>query len=1560
MRNFYLALFLFFGYSAAVKAQTPVPMAAQPGLTYTETFADIANWTTPFTGGTGSNRFTTVATSTTGTIPNGLRTTTSTTAFVTGSSGGIQRGTSQSPATQSIVLLSTGSTDNTSAVAFDVHLDFTGINAGTLSYDWATIFNSTGDRKSSLRVYYSTDGTSFTELTAAQVLNFTNNVATSGSIAAVALPSAFNNSATARLRFYYHNASGGSSGSRPKISIDNITVTANSGAPVTTASVGAGNSATEPATNGTFTINLTAAAPAGGVTVNYILSGTAKADEDFIDPQSGSVTITEGNTSATITLNTIDDALFEPTESIEITLTGASNSYTIATANASIKLDDNDPPPSTPITLSGIYTQDFNTLVNTGTSFNIPSGWLLAEVGTGANTTYSAGTGSGSSGDTYSFGAAGSAERALGSLQSGSVTPSFGAHFTNYTGSTITTLQVTYTGEQWRLGATTREDRLDFQYSLDATNLTTGTWTTVNELDFTAPITAGSTGALDGNLPANQTAITYKITGLSIPVGATFYIKWSDYGASGADDGLAIDDITIEANPLDITPPVITTLTPVNNATDWPTTSTAIITFNETIQKGNGYITIKNASDNSIVRTIAVTDADIAITNNNLSINLSNLAVNTTYYVTIDNSAIEDLSGNDFAGFSSSTTWSFTTGTTLFAADLDACGSSLSNGFTQFSQSGTVVWGCTPFGRDPVNPAGSTAYPNGMQINGFSGGTNTPNVDWLISPSFDLTGTSFPLLSFWSRAAFNGAPLQLKVSTDYTGGDPRLATWTDINGRFPDQASNIWTLSNNINLAALKQANVHFAFVYISTDEDGARWTLDDIGLVNSQTPPPPSITVNTSDIQFTYVASGSKVQKTFLLVGNDLTEEISLTASGAFQLSKDGITYTSSVTYSVAEANNIAKTVFVQFAPTENRKNFTGAIEIKTSSLSSIINMIGTSIDPATTLEVVNWNVEWFGSTAEDPVNDQQQEQNVKTVLQNINADIYALSEVVSETRLASIVSQLDGYDYVISNFGSHTNTAKNSPDALAAAQKLAFVYKKGVFKNVTTTPLLSQGINTAADLSNPAYNDWSSGRFPYMLSADVTLHCVTKPVKFILVHAKANTSPTATSYDRRKDGADSLHYTLQQLYPNDNIVILGDFNDDLDKSITAGFTTTSWDAFTTDAANYTALTLPLSLAGKKSTVSHNDVIDHVVISNEMQPYYMEGTATILSDVTNLVTNYASTTSDHLPVFTRYMFEDPAAPVITVCPTLPATCVTSTGIYTLPEIAAVGVCGAITYSYEVTGATNRSGNTANASGLFNIGTSLINWTVTDGSGKTTTCQTTVVINDTPRVFIPDATVLASGVKENTVYTGYTPAATIALQANAAEGTAPYTYLWSTGTATETVQVNPTAQTTYMVTVTDAFGCLSNATKTINVMDIRGGINNDKVVICHKPGIQRNTMAVDADNVADHLSHGDQLGACISVTRPEIVEASADNPIIILAVPNPSPKHFTITIEASGTENVTLRVMDLYGQVIEQRNNIGTSKTLQLGANYTPGIYILEIIQGTKHKQVRLVKPVVN
>jgi uncharacterized repeat protein (TIGR01451 family) len=203
-------------------------------------------------------------------------------------------------------------------------------------------------------------------------------------------------------------------------------------------------------------------------------------------------------------------------------------------------------------TLGSASTQNFDTLSNTAGSttnnLTIP-GWFLTEGGGGArdNEQYAVDTGASTTGDMYSYGAAGSTERALGQLRSGTLVPLFGACYTNNTGATINQLSIAYNGEEWRLGTAARTDQMNFEYSTNATDLVTGTWTNVAALNFVTPDTA-TVGAKNGNAAADRTALSSTISSLAIPNGATFWIRWNDVDASGADDGLAVDDFSLTPN----------------------------------------------------------------------------------------------------------------------------------------------------------------------------------------------------------------------------------------------------------------------------------------------------------------------------------------------------------------------------------------------------------------------------------------------------------------------------------------------------------------------------------------------------------------------------------------------------------------------------------------------------------------------------------------------------------------------------------------------------------------------------------------------------------------------------------------------------------------------------------------------------------------------------------------------------------------------------------------------------------------------------------------------------
>jgi hypothetical protein len=162
-------------------------------------------------------------------------------------------------------------------------------------------------------------------------------------------------------------------------------------------------------------------------------------------------------------------------------------------------------------TLGTPLTQNFDTLAASGTANawadnSTIAGWY-AQFGTTTNpTTYRADAGGSNTGAIYSWGTGTATERAFGSVASGGTgTVHLAVQFTNNTGATITSLDVSYTGEQWRNGGSADANpsvaqTVDFQYQFanagvitDANTPTTG-WVDHDQLDFTSP-TFGTTAA---------------------------------------------------------------------------------------------------------------------------------------------------------------------------------------------------------------------------------------------------------------------------------------------------------------------------------------------------------------------------------------------------------------------------------------------------------------------------------------------------------------------------------------------------------------------------------------------------------------------------------------------------------------------------------------------------------------------------------------------------------------------------------------------------------------------------------------------------------------------------------------------------------------------------------------------------------------------------------------------------------------------------------------------------------------------------------------------------------
>ncbi|GAB3887048.1 hypothetical protein GCM10028825_17360 [Spirosoma agri] len=303
-------------------------------------------------------------------------------------------------------------------------------------------------------------------------------------------------------------------------------------------------------------------------------------------------------------------------------------------------------------------------------------------------------------------------------------------------------------------------------------------------------------------------------------------------------------------------------------------------------------------------------------------------------------------------------------------------------------------------------------------------------------------------------------------------------------------------------------------------------------------------------------------------------------------------------------------------------------------------------------TLDVAAWNMEFFGAdggtiscpnnvtlTYNDmgPTNEDLQQANGTTVLNKLNADIVAVEEISDINRFAAAVAAIPGsYSYVCSNRFSYyfQDECDQVPSGgtvfgpTSLAQKVCVIYN-----TATVTPVLAETKPLLDGMYNyPSGNGWSSGRLPFLFVANVTIDGVTKKVHVVAIHAKSG-SATA-DYNRRKQDIIDLKAKLDADYPNANIIMLGDYNDKLNGSIAAN-QQSSYASFVNDASNYTPLTLPLENQGCSTFNSSASFIDHMIVSNDLQPAYIANSTYVLQPFS--IPNYANTTSDHNPIIARF-----------------------------------------------------------------------------------------------------------------------------------------------------------------------------------------------------------------------------------------------------------------------------------------------------------------------------------
>jgi methionine-rich copper-binding protein CopC len=313
---------------------------------------------------------------------------------------------------------------------------------------------------------------------------------------------------------------------------------------------------------------------------------------------------------------------------------------------------------------SNTYTQDFNALDTTTTpSGNLPTGWFIYEKGTSAavDQLYVGSAGASGTGNVYSYGSAGSNDRALGSVTSGTNAPKYGVAFTNNTGAAITSFTINFTLEQWRVGDLnfSPTDSLDIQYSSNATALydSNATWLPSNIICWAPNNTATANGAIDGNLTGNKAAYSGLIN-VSVPVGSTLWIRVTDINAAGVDDGISIDDVSINFSNVPVVKPLLVSTLPADNATNVAFGSSNLtITFDKNITLGTGNVYVNDLTAST---TQTITASSCTVSGMMVTIPGVNLASASSYAVQFDSTCFTN-SGYKCDGIYNNAAWNFAT-----------------------------------------------------------------------------------------------------------------------------------------------------------------------------------------------------------------------------------------------------------------------------------------------------------------------------------------------------------------------------------------------------------------------------------------------------------------------------------------------------------------------------------------------------------------------------------------------------------------------------------------------------------------------------------------------------------------------------------------------------------------------------------------------------------------------------------------------------------------------------------------------------------------------------------
>ena len=255
-------------------------------------------------------------------------------------------------------------------------------------------------------------------------------------------------------------------------------------------------------------------------------------------------------------------------------------------------------------------------------------------------------------------------------------------------------------------------------------------------------------------------------------------------------------------------------------------------------------------------------------------------------------------------------------------------------------------------------------------------------------------------------------------------------------------------------------------------------------------------------------------------------------------------------------------------------------------------------------TFEVVSWNIEWF------PKNGQVTADSVRTIIQSLSADIYALQEIDDTTLLKQVVSSIPGYacHFKSSYFGG-----------------LAYVYNTNTVQVNEKYEIYTSQAYWNSFPRSPQVLEFTFNNEDYVIINNHLKCCGDGTIDF---------SNTSDEENRRLSAVTLLKQYIDSIFPFKRIIVVGDWNDILDDPTPNNV----FNSFLNDQ-DYLFVDFPIAFGYSANFSFPNwpSHLDHILISNELFADFSKPNSEVscirIDDYMSSWNVYDNNISDHRPV---------------------------------------------------------------------------------------------------------------------------------------------------------------------------------------------------------------------------------------------------------------------------------------------------------------------------------------